>query len=99
MEHSKIGTVGCLWQRVKSVVGNALARVSTASRDIIKVGKDDPRRAIHSLKVGLALTLVSLIYYYQPLYTNFGATAMWAVMTVVVVFEFSVGKTIVRVAT
>lgn len=57
-----------------------------------KIAADDPRKLIHSLKVGLALTLVSLFYYFQPLYTNFGVSAMWAVMTVVVVFEFSVGK-------
>ncbi|KAF2302523.1 hypothetical protein GH714_037019 [Hevea brasiliensis] len=57
-----------------------------------KLGKDDPRRVIHSLKVGLAIALVSIFYYYQPLYENFGVSAMWAVMTVVVVFEFSVGE-------
>ncbi|KAI9194297.1 hypothetical protein LWI28_004916 [Acer negundo] len=59
-----------------------------------KLGKDDPRRIIHSLKVGLAITLVSLFYYFEPLYEGFGVSAMWAVMTVVVVFEFSVGATL-----
>ncbi|KAK4773605.1 hypothetical protein SAY87_028624 [Trapa incisa] len=93
-DHSNTGIVGRLWLRVKSAIGNSMTGVSTVVRDVIKVGKDDPRRAVHSFKVGLALTLVSLIYYYQPLYTNFGATAMWAVMTVVVVFEFSVGATL-----
>ncbi|KAG2256564.1 hypothetical protein Bca52824_075858 [Brassica carinata] len=59
-----------------------------------RVGKEDPRRIVHSFKVGLALALVSSFYYYQPLYDNFGVNAMWAVMTVVVVFEFSVGATL-----
>ncbi|XP_062086558.1 aluminum-activated malate transporter 8-like [Humulus lupulus] len=59
-----------------------------------KLGKDDPRRVIHSLKVGLALTLISLYYYFQPLYDGFGLDAMWAVLTVLLVFEFSVGGTI-----
>ncbi|KAL6202578.1 hypothetical protein ACLB2K_026286 [Fragaria x ananassa] len=59
-----------------------------------KLGQDDPRRITHSLKVGFAITLVSLFYYYQPLYDSFGASAMWAVMTVIVVFEFSVGATL-----
>ncbi|KAJ6755584.1 ALUMINUM-ACTIVATED MALATE TRANSPORTER 7 [Salix purpurea] len=58
------------------------------ARKVKKLGQDDPRRVIHSLKVGLALTLVSIFYYYQPLYSSFGVTAMWAIMTVVVVFEF-----------
>jgi uncharacterized membrane protein len=67
-------------------------KVADTATNIKKVGQDDPRRVIHSLKVGLALALVSIFYYYQPLYSNFGVTAMWAIMTVVVVFEFSVGK-------
>ncbi|KAM5584953.1 aluminum-activated malate transporter 2-like [Rosa sericea] len=61
-----------------------------------KLGQDDPRRIVHSLKVGLAVLLVSLLYYFDPLYDGLGATAMWAVLTVVVVFEFSVGATLGR---
>ncbi|KAH6762135.1 aluminum activated malate transporter family protein [Perilla frutescens var. hirtella] len=59
-----------------------------------KMGEDDPRRVIHSIKVGLALTIVSLFYYFRPLYDGFGQAGMWAILTVVVVFEFSVGGTI-----
>ncbi|KAL0460826.1 UNVERIFIED_CONTAM: Aluminum-activated malate transporter 7, partial [Sesamum latifolium] len=66
------------------------AKIAEIARQTKKVAMDDPRRLIHSLKAGLALTLVSLFYYFQPLYTSFGVSAMWAVMTVVVVFEFSV---------
>lgn len=58
------------------------------ARKVKKHGKDDPRRVIHSLKVGLALMLISLFYYFRP---GFGDEAMWAVLTVVVVFEFTVG--------
>ncbi|KAM1040744.1 hypothetical protein TB2_029564 [Malus domestica] len=61
-----------------------------------ELGKDDPRKIIHSFKVGLALTLVSLFYYFKPLYEGFGLAAMWAILTVVVVFEFSVGATLGR---
>lgn len=57
-----------------------------------KLGVEDPRRVIHSLKVGLAITMVSTLYYFKPLYNEFGSSAMWAVFTVVVVFEFSVGN-------
>ncbi|ONI01525.1 hypothetical protein PRUPE_6G144000 [Prunus persica] len=61
-----------------------------------KLGKDDPRRIIHSFKMGLALTLVSIFYYFKPLYEGFGLAAMWAILTVVVVFEFTVGSTLGR---
>ena len=59
-----------------------------------KMGEDDPRRIIHSVKVGVALTLVSLFYYLQPLYDVIDEEAIWAVVTVVFVLEFSVGKPI-----
>lgn len=65
-----------------------------AKDSVKKIGKDDPRRVIHSLKVGFALTVVSLFYYSRPLYNGFGVAGMWAVLTVVVVFEFTVGATL-----
>ncbi|KAH0729021.1 hypothetical protein KY289_000209 [Solanum tuberosum] len=48
----------------------------------------------HAFKVGLALTLVSLFYYTEPLFHNFDEPVMWAVLTVVVTFEFTAGATI-----
>ncbi|MED6106171.1 hypothetical protein PIB30_002622 [Stylosanthes scabra] len=70
------------------------SKVMNVAKCIKKTGKDDPRRVIHSFKVGLALTLVSLFYYSRPLYRGFGVAGMWAVLTVVVVFEFTVGGTL-----
>ncbi|KAJ7948062.1 Aluminum-activated malate transporter [Quillaja saponaria] len=83
-----------LWEWLKTFSESLMAKVLEFGRKIKKTGQDDPRRVIHSLKVGFALTLVSLFYYFQPLYESFGVSAMWAVMTVVVVFEFSVGATL-----
>ncbi|KAG6632028.1 hypothetical protein CIPAW_13G130200 [Carya illinoinensis] len=59
-----------------------------------KLGQDDPRRIIHSLKVGVAITLVSLFYYVRQLFDRFGENGIWAVLTVVLVFEFSVAATV-----
>ncbi|KAL6511059.1 hypothetical protein OROGR_022183 [Orobanche gracilis] len=89
--------VGCL-KRVfvlckgcYKMIGNAVVE---AAKDGKKLGEEDPRRVVHSLKVGLAITAVSLFYYFDFLYQGFGVNAMWAVMTVVLVFEFSVGATL-----
>ncbi|MED6131716.1 hypothetical protein PIB30_012420 [Stylosanthes scabra] len=49
---------------------------------------------IHSIKVGISLVLVSLLYLLDPLYEQVGENAMWAIMTVVVIFEFSAGATL-----
>ncbi|KAL7174604.1 hypothetical protein ACSBR2_033779 [Camellia fascicularis] len=82
------------WRWLKTLPEKLKAEVVKIARNTKKIGEDDPRRVIHSFKVGLALTLVSLLYYFQPVYNSFGISAMWAVMTVVVVFEFSVGATL-----
>ncbi|KAG7023745.1 Aluminum-activated malate transporter 2, partial [Cucurbita argyrosperma subsp. argyrosperma] len=65
--------------------------------EMVKMTKSvgrDPRRIIHSIKVASAITLASFFYYFKPLYDSFGASAIWAIITVIVVFEFSVGATI-----
>lgn len=69
-------------------------KVCTFGSNVKKIGEEDPRKLVHSIKVGLAIALVSLFYYFEPLfnYEGFGVSSMWAVLTVVVVFEFSVGK-------
>ncbi|KAF4396985.1 hypothetical protein F8388_004953 [Cannabis sativa] len=80
--------------RLKALPCKVKHNIIMVGKNIKKLGKDDPRRVIHSLKVGLALTLVSLFYYLKPLYDGFGMSGIWAVLTVVVVFEFSVGATL-----
>lgn len=84
----KLGNI----EKVSMFISGLKAKIEEIAKQTRKVATDDPRRLIHSLKAGLALTLVSLFYYFQPLYTSFGISAMWAVVTVVVVFEFTVGK-------
>lgn len=61
-------------------------------RRVWKMGKDDWRKVIHAIKVGLALSVVSLFYLMEPLFNGVGNNAIWAIMTVVVVFEFTVGN-------
>lgn len=67
-----------------------------AWKAIWQVGREDPRKAIHSIKVGLSLTLVSLLYLLEPLFEGIGQNAIWAVMTVVVVLEFTAGATLCK---
>ncbi|KAF9605502.1 hypothetical protein IFM89_017521 [Coptis chinensis] len=69
-------------------------RSSLLSLIIIKKGTYDTKQLIHSIKVGIALALVSLLYLVEPLFDQVGENAMWAIMTVVVVFEFFAGATL-----
>lgn len=68
------------------------SKVFDFASKVRKIAADDPRKVVHCMKVGLALALVSVFYYTRPLYDGVGGAAMWAVMTVVVVFEFTVGR-------
>ncbi|XP_040988381.1 aluminum-activated malate transporter 10-like [Juglans microcarpa x Juglans regia] len=77
------------------IVGLAF-KVCKFSQKAWDLGVDDPRKVIHCLKVGMALTVVSLFYYTRPLYEGVGGNAMWAIMTVVVVFENTVGATLCK---
>ncbi|KAL5830750.1 hypothetical protein ACOSQ4_016104 [Xanthoceras sorbifolium] len=85
-------TRGCQWFKALSVMSWVKIVVKAAEKSK-QIANDDPRRIVHSLKVGLALIVVSMFYYFKQLFDNFGDNTMWAVLTVVVVFEFSVGAT------
>lgn len=67
-----------------------LAVLSRNFSRVVNVG--DTRRLVHAAKVGLALVLVSLLYMLEVVHDRLGDNAIWAVMTVVVVFEFTAGK-------
>lgn len=82
--------------RAKGIASGVLSKVSSFFEKAWNLAVDDPRKVIHCLKVGLALSVVSLFYFMRPLYEGVGGNAMWAIMTVVVVFEQTVGATICK---
>nr|CAB3468058.1 unnamed protein product [Digitaria exilis] len=75
------------WRWMLLSAAMARDRAVGLARTAWKIGADDPRKVAHGFKVALALTLCSVFYYVQPLYVFTGHNAMWAVLTVVVVFE------------
>ncbi|MQL93942.1 hypothetical protein Taro_026596 [Colocasia esculenta] len=79
-----------------NIVGKARRLPCVVCHKIWMVGAEDPRRLVHALKVGMALTLVSFLYLLEPLFKGVGKNAMWAVMTVVVVLEFTAGATLCK---
>ncbi|MCO5574839.1 hypothetical protein L7F22_028632 [Adiantum nelumboides] len=54
----------------------------------------EPAKTIHAFKMGLALTLAFLLVLLKAPYELFGSHAIWAIMTLIVVFEFSIGATL-----
>ncbi|KAK4736558.1 hypothetical protein R3W88_000255 [Solanum pinnatisectum] len=82
------------WNKLKDFPRKFQKKIEKIAKNTKQIGKDDPRKIWHAFKVGLALTLVSLFYYTEPLFHNFDQPVMWAILTVVVTFEFTAGATI-----
>ncbi|KAI7748054.1 hypothetical protein M8C21_026754 [Ambrosia artemisiifolia] len=89
-------SVELLKKRTRVYIEKTKTFLGSLCREIRKVGRDDPRKAVHSIKVGLSLLLVSLLYLLEPLFKGIGGNAIWAVMTVVVVLEFTAGATLCK---
>lgn len=67
---------------------------SSSLNTLWSLSTKEPAKTIHAFKMALALSLAFLLVLLKAPYSLFGSHAIWAIMTVIVVFEFTIGATL-----
>ncbi|KAL0538763.1 hypothetical protein IC582_022921 [Cucumis melo] len=82
------------FRTVSDVVTNLWKGFHDTTVKLYEMGRSDPRKFFFAVKMGLSLALASLVIFFRQPLKEVGQYSIWAILTVVVVFEFSVGATL-----
>ncbi|KAH0464194.1 hypothetical protein IEQ34_006980 [Dendrobium chrysotoxum] len=84
---------GCL-HGLRHGIGWFWAQLRTATAVGLEFARSDFRKVVFAAKMGLALALISLLIFLKEPFQDLSSHCVWAILTVVVVFEFSIGSTL-----
>ncbi|XP_020585665.1 aluminum-activated malate transporter 9-like [Phalaenopsis equestris] len=87
---------GCLW-KVRDGIAWFCDQVSMATKVGLEMAHSDIRKVVFAAKIGLALALIAYIISLLIYIKSFGDLSthgVWAIITVVVVMEFTIGSTL-----
>ncbi|KAI4350920.1 hypothetical protein L6164_005323 [Bauhinia variegata] len=84
----------CSYRACSDGIINGWKKLRRVAYEAWDMGRSDPRNIIFSAKMGLALMILSLLIFLKEPFKDLGRYSVWAILTVVVVFEFSIGATL-----
>ena len=80
------------FRSIRDKFSNWWKTVKDVAAKLWEMGVSDPRKIVFSAKMGLALMLITLLIFLKEPVKDLGRYSVWAILTVVVVFEFSIGN-------
>uniref|UniRef100_A0A7N0T5G3 Aluminum-activated malate transporter n=1 Tax=Kalanchoe fedtschenkoi TaxID=63787 RepID=A0A7N0T5G3_KALFE len=82
------------FRRMSDGVINSWNGLNAIAVKLYQMGRSDPRKITFAIKMGFSLALVYCNVFFKELLPNIANYAVWGMITVVVVFEFSAGATL-----
>lgn len=83
-----------LFKCLRDKISDSWKKVQGVSVKAWQLGQSDPRKIVFAAKMALALVLISLLIFLKEPIEELSRYSVWAILTVVVVFEFSIGATL-----
>lgn len=80
----------CFRWRTNAIINFWNGLQATAFK-LFEMARSDPRKVFFAAKMGFSLAMVSLFIFLKEPLKEASQYSIWAILTVVVVFEFSVG--------
>ncbi|KAK8537494.1 hypothetical protein V6N12_043654 [Hibiscus sabdariffa] len=84
------------WKVLREKIKKSWVESKDFARKAVEMGRSDPRKVIFAMKMGLALSLTSLLIFWKGSYEDIAQYSIWAILTVIVMFEFSIGATFIK---